>query len=53
MKFAIEFDRRSIVTVWVEADSPQEAEAEAWKQLEQDYYTKDAAWEICSVEIDE
>jgi hypothetical protein len=53
MKFAIEFDRRSFVTVWVEADSIEAAEVEAWKQLEEDHYTKDAAWEISSIEVEE
>ena len=45
-QFEIEFQRISYVSVWVEAESKEQAETVAWENLNEDHYTKDAAWEI-------
>jgi len=39
-------------TETVDAENEDEAEALAWKQVDQDYYRDDGAWDIESIEID-
>lgn len=46
--FEIEFRRESYVVLTVEADTEEQAEEMAWKQLEQDGYGDDGA---CTLEI--
>ena len=51
--YQIELKRVSYVNLTIEADSLEKAEAQAWKQVEADYYRDDGAWEIESIELDE
>jgi len=51
MKYEVEFKRESWVTYAVEADSPEQAEAKAWNELEQDGMdTGYANWLVESIE---
>jgi hypothetical protein len=50
--FQIELKRTSYVNIEIEAESQDDAEALAWKQIEQNYYRDDGSWEIESVEIE-
>jgi hypothetical protein len=43
--FQIELRRTSYITIEVEAESQDEAEALAWRRVEQDYYRDDGHWE--------
>jgi len=49
--YQIEMKRTSYINIEVEAESQDEAEALAWKGVEQDYYKDDGDWEIESIEI--
>jgi hypothetical protein len=51
--YQIELKRVSYVNLTIEADSLEKAEAQAWEQVEADYYRDDGAWEIESIELDE
>jgi hypothetical protein len=51
--FQIELKRTSYITIEVEAESQDEAEALAWRRVDQDYYKDDGNWEIESIEEDE
>jgi hypothetical protein len=50
--YQIELKRTSYVNLTIEAENEDEAEALAWKQVDQDYYRDDGAWDIESIEID-
>jgi hypothetical protein len=51
--YQIEFKRTSYINIEVEAESQDEAEALAWKGIEQDYYKDDGHWDIESIEVEE
>jgi hypothetical protein len=51
--YQIELRRTSYINIEVEAESQDEAEALAWKGVEQDYYRDDGHWEIESIEENE
>ena len=51
--YQIELKRTSYINIEVEAESQDEAEALAWKGVEQDYYRDDGHWEIESIEENE
>ena len=44
--YEIELRRTSFVTLTVEAENQDAAEAEAWRQMRQDYYKDDEDWEV-------
>ena len=48
--YQIELKRTSYINIEIEAESQDEAEALAWKGVEQDYYRDDGAWEVESIE---
>jgi hypothetical protein len=48
--YQIELKRTSYINIEVEAESQDEAEALAWKGVEQDYYRDDGHWDIESIE---
>jgi hypothetical protein len=48
--YQIELKRTSYINIELEAESQDEAEALAWKGVEQDYYRDDGHWEIESIE---
>jgi hypothetical protein len=48
--YQIELKRVSFVNLTIEAANEEDAEAQAWKQVEADYYRDDGAWEIESIE---
>jgi hypothetical protein len=48
--YEIELKRESYKTIWVEAESQEQAEAHAWKQIEANTYREDGLWEIASIE---
>ena len=51
--YQIELKRTSYVNLTIEAENIDEAEALAWKQVDQDYYRDDGAWDIESIELDD
>lgn len=51
--YQIELKRTSYVNLTIEAENEDEAEALAWRQMEQDYYRDDGAWDIESIELDD
>jgi len=51
--YQIELKRTSYINLTIEADNVDEAEALAWKQVDQDYYRDDGAWDIESIELDD
>lgn len=51
--YQIELKRTSYINIELEAESQDEAEALAWKGVEQDYYRDDGHWEIESIEDNE
>lgn len=51
--YQIELKRTSYVNLTIEAENEDEAEALAWKQVDQDYYRDDGAWDIESIELDD
>jgi hypothetical protein len=50
--YQIEMKRTSYVTLTIEAENEDEAEALAWKQVDQDYYRDDGYWDLESIEED-
>ena len=50
--YQVELKRTSYINLTIEAENEDEAEALAWKQVDQDYYRDDGAWDIESIEID-
>ena len=48
--YEVELRRISYITLTVEAEDEDEAEALVWKRVEQDYYKDDGHWEIESIE---
>jgi hypothetical protein len=44
--YEIELRRTSFVTLTVEAENQDAAEAKAWRQIQQDYYRDDGDWEV-------
>jgi ribosomal protein L20A (L18A) len=48
--YEVEYRRTSYVIVTVQAETPEEADEKAWKQIEQDHHINDAVWDIESVE---
>lgn len=46
--YQIELKRTRYVNIMVDADSMEEAEA--WKQIENDYYKDDGSWELEFIE---
>jgi hypothetical protein len=51
--FEIEMKRTSYITLTIEAETQDDAEALAWKGIEQDYYRDDGHWDIESIEVEE
>jgi hypothetical protein len=51
--YQIELRRTSYINIEVEAESADEAEALAWRGVEQDYYKDDGHWEIESIEVED
>jgi len=51
--YQIELKRTSYINLTIEAENVDEAEALAWKQVDQDYYRDDGAWDIESIELDD
>ena len=51
--YQVELKRTSYVNITVEAESEEEAEQLAWKQIDQDYYRDDGSWEIESIELNQ
>jgi hypothetical protein len=51
--FAVELKRTSYVNLTIEADNEEQAEALAWKRVQQDYYRDDGNWDIESIEEEE
>jgi hypothetical protein len=51
--YQIEMKRTSYVNLTIEAENEDEAEMLAWKQIDQDYYKDDGAWELDTIELDE
>jgi hypothetical protein len=51
--YQIELKRTSYINIEAEAESQDEAEALAWKGVEQDYYRDEGHWEIESIEENE
>lgn len=51
--YQIELKRTSYINLTIEAENEDEAEALAWKQVDQDYYRDDGAWDIESIELEE
>jgi hypothetical protein len=48
--YEIELKRISYITIEVEAESQDDAEALVWERVEQDYYKDDGHWDIESIE---
>jgi hypothetical protein len=48
--YEVELQRTSYITVTVEAENEDDAEAKAYKQVHQDYYKDDASWTTESIE---
>ena len=48
--YEIELKRTSYITMTIEAESQDQAEALAWKKNYQDYYKDDGSWEIEFIE---
>ena len=44
--YEIELRRTSFVTLTIEAEDQDTAEALAWEQIQRDYYRDDGDWEI-------
>ena len=51
--YQIELKRTSYVNLTIEAMNEDEAEALAWKDVEQNYYRDDGHWDIESIELDD
>ena len=48
--YEIELRRTSFVTLTIEAEDQDAAEAMAWEQIQRNYYRDDGDWEIDSVD---
>lgn len=48
--FEVEVRRTSFVTIWVDADTVEEAEALAYQDIAVNYYNDGASWDIESIE---
>lgn len=48
--FEVEVRRTSFITLWVNADTKEQAETLAWAQIDDDNYTDHATWDIEYVE---
>jgi len=48
--YEVELQRTSYITITVEAENEDDAEALAWKKIEQDHYKDDASWYVESIE---
>ena len=48
--YQIELKRTSYINIEVEAESQEDAEALAWRGVEQDYYRDDGHWDIEFIE---
>ena len=51
--YTVELKRTSYVTLQIEADTPEEAEAKAWREIETGDYDQGANWELESIEKQE
>lgn len=49
-KFEVELQRTSYITITVEAENEDDAEAKAWKQIEDCVNINDAQWYVESIE---
>ena len=50
-QYFVEFRRTSFINVWVDAETEEQAEALAWKELEGDHYVEDASFELETIEV--
>lgn len=48
--YEVEYRRTSYITVTVEAETADEADAKAWLEIEERFDLNDAVWEIESIE---
>lgn len=48
-----QIELRRTFNLTIEAENEDEAEALAWKQVDQDYYRDDEAWDIEFIELDD
>lgn len=48
--YQIEFERKSYATIWVEAETKEQAETLAWAQIERGTDVSDSHWDITSIE---
>lgn len=51
--YQIELKRTSYINLTIEAENEDEAEALAWKDIDQNYYRDDGSWEIERIESEE
>lgn len=51
--YQIELKRTSYINLTIEAENEDEAEALAWKDIDQNYYRDDGSWEIEHIELEE
>lgn len=51
--YHVELKRTSYVNLTIEAESEDEAENLAWKEIDQNYYRDDGSWELESIEINQ
>ena len=51
--YQVELKRTSYVNLTIEAENEDEAEALAWKQVDQNFYREEGTWDIESIELDE
>lgn len=51
--YHVELKRTSYVNLTIEAESEDEAENLAWKEIDQNYYREDGSWEMESIEINQ
>lgn len=49
--YHVELKRTSYVNLTIEAESEDEAEDLAWKEIDKNYYRDDGSWELESIEI--
>lgn len=51
--YHIELKRTSYVNLTIEAESEDEAENLAWKEIDKNYYRDDGSWELESIEVNQ
>jgi hypothetical protein len=51
--YYIELKRTSYVNLTIEAESEDEAENLAWKEIDKNYYRDDGSWELESIEVNQ